>query len=116
MFDDILVPTDGSECAQAAVGYADDLAMRNDARVHVLCVADSRTLENAPHRDRIEDERMDLAERTCNEFSESGIATEQSVCTDIPHEAILGYATEPSERHRRCHVPLYRYSGTDRRE
>ncbi|MEF8776388.1 MAG: universal stress protein [Haloarculaceae archaeon] len=26
MFDDILVPTDGSDCARAAVGYAVDLA------------------------------------------------------------------------------------------
>lgn len=94
MFDNILVPTDGSECAQAAVGYADDLATRNDARAHVLCVADSRTLENAPHYDQVKEERMELTERTCNEFSESGVSTERAVRTDIPHEAILRYATE----------------------
>jgi len=94
MFDDILVPTDGSECAQAAVGYAEDLATRYGARVHALCVADSRTLENAPQADRIEQERAETAERTCNELSESGLSVERAVRTDVPHEAILRYATE----------------------
>lgn len=94
MFDDILVPTDGSECAQAAVGYAEDLATRTDATIHVLCVADSRILENAPQYDQLKEERMELAERTCNEFSESGVSTERAVRTDIPHKAIRRYATE----------------------
>ena len=94
MFDDILVPTDGSKCAQAAVGYAEDLATRYEARVHALCVADSRTLENAPRADQTKQERAERAERTCNELSESGVAVEQAVRTDIPHKAILSYATE----------------------
>ncbi|MEF8863151.1 MAG: universal stress protein [Haloarculaceae archaeon] len=94
MFDDILVPTDGSECAQAAVGYAEDLATRYEARVHVLSVADSRRLENAPRADRVEQERAETAERTCNELSGSGVSVEQAVRTDIPHKAILRYATE----------------------
>jgi nucleotide-binding universal stress UspA family protein len=94
MFDDILVPTDGSKCAQAAVRYADDLATRYEARVHALCVADSRTLENAPRADQTKQERAELAERTCNELSASGVEVEQAVRTDIPHKAILSYAAE----------------------
>ena len=94
MFDNILVPTDGSECAEAAVGYAEDLATRTDARIHVLCVADSRTLEHAPQHDRFKEERTEIAEQTCNELSESGVSTEQAVRTDIPHKAIREYATE----------------------
>lgn len=94
MFDNILVPTDGSDCAQAAVGYAEDLATRYRARVHALCVADSRTLENASQADQIKNERAKIAERTCNELSESGVSVEQAVRTDIPHKAILQYATE----------------------
>ncbi|WP_433633449.1 universal stress protein [Halomicrococcus sp. NG-SE-24] len=94
MFDNILVPTDGSDCAQAAVGYAEDLATRYEARVHALCVADPRTLENAPQSDQIKQERAETAERTCNELSESGVEVEQAVRTDIPHKAILRYATE----------------------
>jgi len=94
MFNEILVPTDGSECAQAAVEYAEDLATRYDARVHALCVADSRTLENAPQYDQIKKEREEVAEKTCNDISVSGVAVEQAVRTDIPHKAILRYATE----------------------
>jgi nucleotide-binding universal stress UspA family protein len=94
VFDDILIPTDGSDCAQVAVGYAADLATRYDARVHALCVADSRTLENAPNYDRIERELEAAAERTCNDLSVSGVPIEQAVRADIPHKAILRYAAE----------------------
>lgn len=94
MFDNVLVPTDGSDCAQAAVGYAADLATRYDARVHALCVADSRTLENAPKYERVKEEREALAERTCNDVSVSGVPVEQAVRTDVPHKAILRYASE----------------------
>jgi nucleotide-binding universal stress UspA family protein len=94
MFDNILVPTDGSDCAQAAVGYAADLASRYDAEVHALCVVDSRTLENAPQYDQIKKEREEVAERTCNDISVSGVPVEQAVRTDVPHKAILRYTTE----------------------
>ncbi|UTF55811.1 universal stress protein [Natronosalvus rutilus] len=94
MFDNILVPTDGSDCAQAAVGYAADLATRYDAKVHALCVVDYRTLENGPQYDQIKKEREEFAERTCNDLSVSGVPAEQAVRTDIPHKAILRYATE----------------------
>lgn len=94
MFDDILVPTDGSDCAQTAVGYAADLASHYDARVHALCVADSRTLENAPKYDQLKKEREEVAERTCNDLSVSDVPVVQAVRTDVPHKAILRYATD----------------------
>jgi len=94
MFDNILIPTDGSDCAQAAVGYAADLARRYNAKVHALCVVDSRTLENASQYDQIKKEREEVAERTCNDISVSGVPIEQAVRTDIPHKAILRYTAE----------------------
>ena len=94
MFDNILVPTDGSDCAQAAVGYAADLARRYDAKVHALCVADSRTLENAPKYDQTKKGREEVAEKTCSDISVSGVTVEQAVRTDVPHKAILRYTTE----------------------
>jgi len=94
MFDTILVPTDGSDCAQAAVGYAEDLAVHYEASVHALCVADSRILETGPTSDQLKKERAEIAERTCNEISKSDIAVEQAVRTDIPHRAIRQYASE----------------------
>lgn len=94
MFDTILVPTDGSECAEVALGYAEDLAARYEAAVHVLCVVDPRTLENAPHYDKVRKEHTDIVERTCNELSESSLSVERAVRTDVPHTAILRYAAE----------------------
>jgi nucleotide-binding universal stress UspA family protein len=94
MFDDILVPTDGSDCAEAAEGYAADLAARYGATVHVLCVVDSRLLENAPQYDRVKAEHRETAEQTCNEISGRDVAAERAVRTDVPHEAILTYATD----------------------
>jgi len=94
MFDDVLVPTDGSACARAAVGYAGDLADRYGARVHVLCVADSRTFDSAPHRERMENEREAVAERARTELSEGGIAVDHAVRVGVPYEAILDYAAE----------------------
>lgn len=94
MFDDILVPTDGSEYAEAAAEYAEDLAMRYGATVHALCVVDARTLENAPHYDRVRAESAEIAGRVCDELAEGGITTERAVRTDVPHRAILRYATE----------------------
>jgi len=94
MFDDILVPTDGSDCAQAAVGYAEDLATCYDATVHALSVVDSRVLENAPQADELETERAEIAERACDELSEGGVPVEQAVRTGIPHRAILDHASE----------------------
>jgi nucleotide-binding universal stress UspA family protein len=94
MFDDILVPTDGSPCAEAAAEYAEDLATRYDASVHALCVVDSRGLENAPRYDQLRAERTELAERTCANLSVAGVETERAVRTDVPHTAILQYAKE----------------------
>jgi nucleotide-binding universal stress UspA family protein len=94
MFDDILVPTDGSECAQTAVSYAEDMATRYEAKVHALCVADSRALENAPHYEQIKKERAELAESTCSDLSVSGVPVERAVRTAVPHRGILRYATE----------------------
>jgi nucleotide-binding universal stress UspA family protein len=94
MFENILVPTDGSDCAQSAIGHAEDLATRYEARVHALCVADSRTLDNAPKHEQLKSERAEIAERACTELSESGISAERAVRTDVPHQAILKYASE----------------------
>jgi nucleotide-binding universal stress UspA family protein len=94
MFETILVPTDGSDCAQSGVEYAEDLARRYDARVHALCVADSRTLDSGPRYDQLKSERAEVAARACDELSESGVSTERAVRTGVPHRAILDYASE----------------------
>lgn len=52
MFEDILVPTDGSDCTATAVGDVADSASRYGATVRALCGVDSRALDDAPNRER----------------------------------------------------------------
>lgn len=94
MFDDILVPTDGSECAGVATDYAEDLAARYGATVHVLCAVDPRPVENAPHYDDVVDDSSNLVEQTCSELVDTGLTAEPVIQTDVPHRAILSYAEE----------------------
>jgi len=94
MFEDVLIPTDGSDCADVAVQYAEDLAAHYGATVHALCVVDSRSLENVSQSDRRREASTEIAERTCNELAEAGLPVERAVRTDVPHQAILEYVTE----------------------
>ena len=48
MYDDILLPTDGSDATQAAVDHAGALAAVHDATVHVLSVVDTRNRFESP--------------------------------------------------------------------
>ncbi|NIC00722.1 universal stress protein [Halobacterium sp. R2-5] len=94
MFDNILVPTDGSDCAETAVGYAEDLGARYGATVHALCVVDPRTIEHGPHYDDVKREHTEVAENTSAELSSGGLSAKPVVLTDVPHKAILQYVTE----------------------
>jgi len=98
MFDDVLVPTDGSDCANAAIGYAKDLAERYDATMHVLSVVDSRVLENAPHYESVRDEHReiveDLAAEVVEDLADTACDVEHAVRTAVPHTAIMQYVRE----------------------
>jgi nucleotide-binding universal stress UspA family protein len=98
MFDEILVPTDGSDCANAAVGYAEDLAVRYDATVHVLSVVDSRVLEDVPPDEGVRAEYVqmagDVADDVVEGLADAECDVERAVRTDVPHTAILEYVDE----------------------
>ncbi len=94
MFDNVLVPTDGSDCAEVAVGYANDLATRYGATVHALSVADSRLIETGPHSDRLRERCEETAGEVCDYLSTEGLQVEKAVRTDLPHRAILEYVAD----------------------
>jgi len=48
MYDDILVPTDGSAGMQSAIDHATELASEHDATVHGLYVVDTASLTDLP--------------------------------------------------------------------
>jgi nucleotide-binding universal stress UspA family protein len=101
MYDDILLPTDGSEGTRAAVTHANELATTYDATVHVLSVVDTRNRFESPssglapeawaERER---ERADEAiAETVAELDED-LAVEQVVEEGTPTEGILDYVDE----------------------
>ena len=92
MFREMLVPTDGSECAGVAVGYAADLAGRFDATVHVLSVVDNRRVEHGPHYDECREDAAETTETAADRLARDGVAVERAVGTGVPYEAITEYA------------------------
>jgi len=104
MYDAILVPVDGSECALQALDRAVDLAATYDATLHVVTVADVRitfggsefdfdaahVLEYAEQRgEHVIDEALDRLDDL-----DTDLPTESAVVTGIPDEEILSYAED----------------------
>lgn len=48
MYTDILIPTDGSQGAQAAIEHGLEIAQQYEATVHVLYVVDKRVSRSGP--------------------------------------------------------------------
>ncbi|NHN49142.1 universal stress protein [Halostella sp. JP-L12] len=94
MFRDVLVPTDGSDCAGVAVEYAADLAGRYDADVHVLNVVDNRRVEHGPHYDERREAAAELVDSTADRLEDDGLGAERAVRTGVPYEEIEAYASE----------------------
>ncbi|EMA07143.1 universal stress protein [Haloferax denitrificans] len=98
MYDEILLPVDGSPAAEQALPHVFDLAVRCDATVHVLFVVNT-TRDNAGivggtvletlerEGNRVVDDLVERGERR-------GIETVGAVRRGAPHDVILDYATE----------------------
>jgi nucleotide-binding universal stress UspA family protein len=99
MYDEILVPTDGSEGVDRTLEHALTLARDHDATVHALYVVDRR-FELAADEDR-----DDLIEKlnsrgeaavaaVADAAGDAGVDAVTSVREGIPYKSILGYADE----------------------
>ncbi|ELZ14565.1 UspA domain-containing protein [Haloterrigena salina JCM 13891] len=108
MYERILVPTDGSETAEAAVDHALELAERYDAVVHTLYVVDTDSMSltlGAEQLDRIEqgkfgemDEVRERAERATDYVAdrarERGLEVVEHVSAGKPHSLIAEYVED----------------------
>ncbi len=100
MYDDILIPTDGSETIDETLAHGLPIAADNDATVHGLYVVDSRitaaaTDETAPDLERsLEEEGRDAVAAVTGQASERGLETEADVRKGTPSKTILEYADE----------------------
>lgn len=100
MYDDILVPTDGSDGVQAAIEHAIELASMADATVHGLYVVDTADATAVPEgkwvtiAETLEEAGEQAVEEIEQQASEAGVTATGAVVKGKPHEEITSYATE----------------------
>jgi nucleotide-binding universal stress UspA family protein len=101
MYDDILIPTDGSEEVETAIEHAFDLAETYDATVHALYIVDDSRggagLMGADTESAMSELRT-MGEEAVNAIAtrgrEAGLTVETAVREHLPHEGILHYADD----------------------
>ncbi|QSW98871.1 universal stress protein [Haloterrigena alkaliphila] len=100
MYDDILIPTDGSETISETLTHGLPIAERDAATVHALYVVDSRvtaaaTDETGPELERsLEAEGRDAVADVEDAAADRGLETVGEVRKGTPSKAILEYADE----------------------
>ena len=108
MYEKILVPTDGSETSEAAVGHAIDLAEKYEAGLHALYVVDTDSMSltlGGEQLDRIEQGRFgemeevrERAERAtgyvADRAAERGLDTVEHISAGKPHSQIADYVED----------------------
>ncbi len=96
MYDDILVPTDGSPASDAAIERAIDLAKRYDARLHALYVVDGAaysTLEAGSEIviEALQSEGEDATKRVEEAAADAGVECVATVTTGTAYRSITDY-------------------------
>lgn len=108
MYDTILVPTDGSTVAEAAVDHAIDIADTYGADVHALYVVDVDAIDVSLGTEQVQrikqgqfDEMSELQARATEALEtvtdraeERDLEVTESVVAGGPHREITNYATE----------------------
>jgi nucleotide-binding universal stress UspA family protein len=94
MYNDILIPTDGSQGAKAALEHGIEIASQWDATLHVLYVVDTRLGRSGPLLEALRDE----GDEAVRDAEVAGTRVGLTVVTEIvegnPHEGILAYVSE----------------------
>ena len=100
MYDDVLVPTDGSEAVERALDHAIRLATDHDATVHALYVVDRRiaTANSGDLHDEIvadlESQGNEAVERVAERATDADLDVETVVRHGTPDKEIVEYADE----------------------
>lgn len=101
MYDDILLPTDGSDSIAAAATHAETLADRFDATVHVLSVVDTRNRFESPSSGLAPEAWTERERERANDAVDDAITAlddslivERVVREGTPTEGILDYVDE----------------------
>jgi nucleotide-binding universal stress UspA family protein len=100
-YDDILIPTDGSACASAAIDHGLAIAEQYDATVHAVSVVNIEALmssDEVPGRSQILDHLEEQAEKATEAVAErareAGLDATTAVRNGIPARSLIDYADE----------------------
>ena len=99
VYDEILLPTDGSDTADLAAKRAIDAAQRYDAALHVLSVAE-RTRDDPEVKGLEEklaeelDEGQNVVETVAEQAEANDVETERAIEVGVPRTTIEDYADE----------------------
>jgi nucleotide-binding universal stress UspA family protein len=78
-YSDVLVPTDGSGCATAAIDLGSDLAVAEGAALHLLCVVQDTGLgvdfQSSDLAGQLDDRAGDIVEEAARTATEAGVGT-----------------------------------------
>jgi len=96
MYKDILVPTDGSPAATAAIEHAVDLAKTYDATIHALYVVDASAFSSIEAGselviDALDEEGQRAVEEVTDAAAEAGVDIETHVVSGTAYRRILDY-------------------------
>ena len=94
MYDDILIPTDGSQGAEAALEHAIDIATQWEATLHALYVVDFRVARSGPLREALRDEGREALRDVEVTGTQAGLSVVTEIAEGNPHEEILEYVSE----------------------
>lgn len=100
MYDDILVPTDGSDTVSETLSHALPIATNNDATIHGLYVVDTRVTTAATDdtKDDLEDSLESEGTAAIEEIERAAREHDVDVLTSLergtPSKTILEYADE----------------------
>ncbi|WP_137287164.1 universal stress protein [Halorussus salinisoli] len=100
-YDPILIPTDGSDCATAAVDHGIAIARKYGATVHAVNVVDIRSVATAsevgPEADllqQLEERGEDATEAVAERAREAGLDATTAVRKAVPARGLLDYADD----------------------
>lgn len=96
MYDEILVPTDGSPAAEAALDHAIDIASKYDARVHALYVVDATAFASVEAGteliiEALEEEGREAVDRIHDAAESADVPVRTRVQSGTAYRSILDY-------------------------
>ncbi|WP_207588456.1 universal stress protein [Halomontanus rarus] len=93
MYDAVLVPTDGSPGAEAAVDHGIHMAAQNGATVHAVHVVDVTDFGDIAEGDEdLVAQGYEVVEPVVAKAEEAGLEVVETVLEGTPHERLLEYA------------------------